>query len=285
MVAPVTLRGRAASPVRPGIVIKAVLTGQTPLLTGEIVTEASITSLHSTYQDLIKHENALRTRAKRLRGMTYPSFLKVFKFAHLLHLVELVREEPMEYPPATGNLYSVRKPNDVPEVVISMRRFFKITPLGAEDEKSWTNLCRAWIEQWPAPAKAEYMPPVYVPREPKPKEPKPEKVSKEALPFTPYKWSEESSIEEFGRLAAHLWKLGDLGIETRGVAGEVAILSAKMTGWIMEIDEALDDAKAISYTVAVRRYSKWLDLITATKEALLDQDIPRAIENLEALVG
>ena len=37
MTSPVTLRGRAATPVRPGLVVKSVLMGVTPLATGELV--------------------------------------------------------------------------------------------------------------------------------------------------------------------------------------------------------------------------------------------------------
>ncbi len=280
MTTPVTLRGRAATPVRPGLVVKSVLMGETPLATGEIVSEAAITDLHSAYQELIKRENAVRPRAKRLRGMTYPSFLKIFKFAQLLHLVELVREEPMQFPPPSGSLYSVRKPNG-PHVMISTRRIFKISSLGTADEKSWTNLCKAWIEDWPAPQKAEYLPPVYIPRPPKEKPSKLPPVAE----FTPYDWVAIPSTAEFKRLNDHLKLLGGLGLDTIGVADEVARLSHKMFGWTVEIEEGIEDARAIQHTEAVGKGENWLEHVTATKEALLDQDLPRAIENLEVLIA
>ncbi len=286
MTTPVTLRGRAATPVRPGLVVKSVLLGETPLATGELVTESAITDLHSAYQELIKRENTVRSRVKRLRGMTYPSFLKLFKFAQLLGLVELVREEPMQSPPPSGSLYSVRK-SDEPDglrVVFSVRRVFRLTSIGAQDERSWTNLCRAWIEAWPAPAKAEYLPPTYVPRAPKEKPPKAEKPPKEVLEFTPYEWVAESSIAEFGRLAEHLRLLDSLGFESPGMVSEVAKLSTKISGWVMELEEALYEARAIQYTAAIRRYEGWLALVIAAKEALLDRELLMAAEALDTIV-
>jgi len=185
MTTPVTLRGRAATPIRPGLVTKSVLMGETPLATGELVHEAAITDLHRAYMELIKRENTVRPRAKRLRGMTYASFLKLFKFSQLLNLVELVREEPMQFPPPGGPLISARKPNGI-HGVVSVRRVFKLTGIGAEDEKSWTNLCKAWIEGWSAPQKAEYLPPPYVPR-PRVRVPV-EEVPPEEVPIKPYVW-------------------------------------------------------------------------------------------------
>ncbi len=279
----VTLRGRAATPVRPGLVTKSVLMGETPLATGELVNEAAITDLHSAYQALVKNENTVRLKAKRLRGMTYPSFLKLFKFAQLLNLVELVREEPMQYPPPSGSLISARKPNGI-HAVVSVRRIFRLTSIGAEDERSWTNLCKAWIEGWSAPAKAEYLPPVYVPRERLPKPPKEEPP--EAVPeFTPYVWVAEPSTTQFESLAAHLRILDSLGLESLGVAGEVSKLTHNINGWIVVIDEGLDDAKAIQHYTAIRELEVWLSHVTTVREALLDQDIHRAIEGLEGLMS
>ena len=280
----VTLRGRAATPVRPGLVTKAVLLGQTPLATGELVSEASITDLHNAYKELVKRENMLRPRIKRLKPMTMQSFKTLFKFAQLLGLVELVREDPMEFPPPTGHLYSIRKPNDEVIAVISTRRIFKITPLGTEDERSWTNLCRAWIDKWPAPAKAEYLPPVYVPRERPPKPPK-EEPPELVLEFTPYELAAEPSTAQFSALAAHLRTLNALGLESPGVVEEVARLTHGASGWVVVTDEGLDDARAIRHYTAMHELEIWLSRITIVREALLDQDLPRAIESLDELTG
>ena len=281
MTTPVTLRGRAATPVRPGLVTKSVLLGETPLSTGELVTEAAITDLHSAYKELIRRENEVRPKAKRLRGMTAQSFKTLFKFAQLLNLVELVREEPMNFPPPGGPLYSVRKIDDEPRAVISARRIFKITPVGAEDEKSWTNLAKAWIEGWEAPQKAEYIPPPYVPRARKPPEAPPEVL----VTFTPYKWAAKPTASGFAELAEHLRVLDDLGLDSPGVADEVARLSTRISTWIMEIDETLDEVKSIHYTTGIARYTRWLERTTAVKEALLDQSLPKAIESLEELTS
>ncbi len=279
MTTPVTLRGRAATPVRPGLVTKSVLSGDTPLATGELVHEAAITDLHSAYQELIKRENTLRPRAKRLRGMTYPSFLKLFKFAQLLKLVELVREEPMQFPPPGGDLISARKPNGI-HAVISVRRIFKLTGVGAEDERSWTNLCRAWIENWPAPAKAEYLPPVYVPRPPRPKKP-----PEAALGFTPYEWQEPFSPESLGALAEHLRVLESLGIDFPGVAAEVSRLTGKISGWIVEAGEALDEVRPIGYASEIARFERIASILIVVRESLMDHNLGRAAERVEELAS
>ncbi len=274
----VTPRGRGATPVRPGLVTKGVLLGQIPLATGEIVTEAEITDLHSSYKELIKRENTLRPKAKRLRGMTYHSFLTLFKFAQLLNLVELVREEPMLFPPPGGSLFSVRKP-DGAEAVISSRRVFKLTAVGREDERSWTNLCRAWIDKWPAPEKIEYAPP-YVPPPPKPPvvPPIPEV-------FAPYKWMPTPSTARFKTLLAHLETMEAIGAAEPEIAAEIDRLSMLVSDWVMEIGDALDDARAINNTRAIRRLEPQLKAITALTEALMDGDLRRAITSLKELVG
>ena len=275
----VTLRGRGATPVRPGLVTKGVLMGQIPLATGEIVTEAAITDLHSSYKELIKRENTLRPKARRLRGMTYHSFLTLFKFAQLLNLVELVREEPMLYPPPGGSLYSVRKP-DGAEAVISARRVFRLTAVGKEDERSWSNLCRAWREQWPAPEKIEYAP-TYIPP------PKPPVAPPVAVPevFTPYKWMPTPSTARFKTLLAHLETMEAIGAGEPEIAAEIDRLSMLVSDWVMEIGDALDDARAISNTRAIRRLEPQLKSITALTEALMDGDLRGAITSLREIVG
>ncbi len=274
----VTPRGRGATPVRPGLVTKGVLLGQIPLATGELVTEAAITDLHSSYKELIKRENTLRPKAKKLRGMTAQSFKTLFKFAQLLNLVELVREEPMLYPPPGGPLYSVRKPDGV-EVVVSTRRVFRLTVIGREDERSWSNLCRAWIDKWPAPEKIEYAPP-YVP--PKPPIVKPPVEVPEV--FVPYRWIPTPSTARYKTLLAHLEVMENIGAAEPEIAAEIDRLSMLVSDWVMEIGDALDDARAINNTRAVRRLEPQFKSITALTEALMDGDLRRAITSLRELV-
>ncbi len=267
--------------MRPGLVTKGVLLGLIPLATGELVTEAAITDLHSSYKELIKRENTLRPKARRLRGMTYRSFLTLFKFAQLLNLVELVREEPMLYPPPGGPLFSVRKPDGEPRVVISGRRIFRLTAVGTEDERSWSNLCRAWIEKWPAPEKLEYAP-SYVPPE-KPPVVKPPVEVPEV--FTPYKWMPTPSTARFKTLLEHLETMEAIGAGEPEIAAEIDRLSMLVSDWVMEIGDALDDARAISNTRAIRRLEPQLKSITALTEALMDGDLRGAITSLREIVG
>ena len=276
----VTPRGRGATPVRPGLVTKGVLLGQIPLATGELVTEAAITDLHSSYKELIKRENTLRPKARRLRGMTAQSFKTLFKFAQLLNLVELVREEPMLFPPPGGQLYSIRKPDGV-EAVVSTRRVFKLTVIGREDERSWSNLCRAWREQWPAPEKIEYAPP-YVPPPRPPVERPPVEVPKV---FVPYKWMPRPTMARFKTLLAHLETMETIGAAEPEVAAEIDRLSMLVSDWVMEIGDALDDARAINNVRAIRRLEPWQRGITALTEALMDGDLPTAVASLRAVAG
>lgn len=270
------LRGRAGQPVRPGIVTKGVLLGQVPLATGEIVTEAAITDLHNAYKELIRRENAVRPKEKQLRGMTSFSFKTLFKFAQLLNLVELVREEPMELPPPGGPLYSIRKPDGV-HVVVSTRRIFRLTDVGREDERSWTNLCRAWIEQWPAPAKIEYAPPYAPPLEKPPKVVKPPKV------FIPYKWVSKPSSTQFKLLLAHFEEMQAIGIDNPVIASETDRLSMLIGDWLMEIGDDLEDARAINNLKAINVLEIWRKQVTIVSEGLMDRDLSRVIEGLKGL--
>lgn len=272
MVAP---RGRAAQPIRPGLTIKSVLLGQLPLRTGELVSEAAITDIHSAYKNLTKQENALRPKAKRLRGMTYRSFITLFKFAQLLGLVELVREEPMQYPPPGGDLLSVRKPDGI-HVAISVRRVFKLSALGAEDERSWTNLNRAWREGWPAPQKVE-VPPVPIPVPVKP-------PVKPPVVFAVFKWVATPSPRQYRLLLAHLERLDSIGIDNPDVASEIDRLASLIGDWIIAIEDDLEEAKSIQYTEAIHRYEHILGSLTVVSEALGDNDLTKAADALRELV-
>lgn len=281
----VTLRGRAAQPVRPGLVTKEVLLGNIPLRTGETVTEAAISDLHGAYAELVKQENRFRPKDKKLRGMTQFSFKTLFKFAQLLGLVELVREEPMQFPPPGGPLYSVRKPDGV-HVVESARRVFKLSEVGKEDERAWTNLCKAWREGWPIPSKVEYAPP-YVPPEEVPPPPPPVRRPPKRPPvpeFAPYKWVEVPSVRQFRFLLRHLENLQSLGMEAPGVAQEVDRLSMYVGSWLIEIEDSIEEAKAIGFLERVDKYEEWHRLVTALMEGLMDQDLGRTIEALKGLL-
>lgn len=272
-------RGRAASPLRPGFLVKKVLLGEVPLETGELVHEAAITDLHSAYKALVRRENSLRPKARQLRGMTAQSFKTLFKFVQLLDLVELVREEPMLYPPPKGRLYSVRVEAGVARVVTSTRRVFRLTDVGTEDELSWSDLRRAWQESWPAPQKLVEVP-VEVPVRVPPKKP-PVKVPV-AVPR--FRWIARPSMRQFGLLLRYLEELQAIGISDPEVKEKVDVYSMKIGDWALEIDDLLDDAKAIQNVKAIETYGFWKEHIGVVAEGLADRDIPRAIEALKELV-
>lgn len=271
------LRGRAAQPLRPGFIAKAVLSGDVPLTTGELVKEAAVTDIHSAYRFLTKQENLIRPRDKKLRGMTYRSFATLFRFAYLLGLVERVREEPMLFPPAHGTLLSIRKPNGA-HVVESKRIIYRLTSIGTQDELAWSNLCKAWIEGWPVPQKAEeVVPPV------PPIVERPPRVVKPPLEVVKLKWVEVPSIAQFKRLLKHLRGLQAIGIEDVDARGEVDRLSMRIGDWDIWTDDSLDDAKAAKHAQKIEKFTLWKKLIVEVMEGLMDEDLPRAIKGLEGL--
>lgn len=285
MVTPGALRGRAVMSIRPGLITKAVLLGQTPLATGELVTEASISDLGAAYKEAVKRENALRPKAKQIRGMTSYSFKTLFKFAQLLGLVELVKEEPMLYPPPGGPLYSIRKPDGV-HVVESTRRVFKITDTGREDELCWSNLCKAWRVGTVAPQKLE-VPLVTKPPPRKPPRRPPKKVPPVAplVPiFEPYVLGAKPTEEKLSGLLAHLEKLETLGIEAKGVASELSRITTGLDAWIVEADDMYEDARVLGIRRVMAEWMKIRDVLRVTAEALDERNITGAIALMKELV-
>ena len=262
----VMLKGRAITPVRPGLVVKHVLTGKIPLLpSGEIVSESSIVDLHRTYKELISMENASRPKSKQLRGMTYRSFLTLFKFSQLLGLVTFVREEPMQFPPPGGNLLSIRMPN---EIVVSVRRIFKISPLGAEDEMSWMNLCRAWRESWPAPQKVEYA----LPYRPPPEKVAPPPVVEEK-PWAPFRRVTRATSRQINLLVKHVAKLVDVGVKAPGVEHELERLASMMVDWSVEAEDAADRA---TNPKAAKYHSELKKLCDSAEAVFIARDLKKA---------
>jgi hypothetical protein len=145
------LRGRAASKVRVGHVIKGVLSGKIPDEQGRLVTEAAIVDVHHVYKQLVRAQND--TRHKKLKPMVYSSFVCQFRFAEKLGLVHLIRKEPLLFPPSNGHLYTFRV-HDGNIGEISQRHIYSLTPVGLADELSWTNLTQAYIQHWVAPQSA-----------------------------------------------------------------------------------------------------------------------------------
>ncbi len=270
------LRGRAASPIRPGFIVKDVLLGKIPLETGELVAEAAITDLHSAYKEMIRRENALRSKAKRLKGMTYRSFITFFKFSQLLGLVEKVREEPMRYPPPGKVLYRMEMVAGVMTTSPAVRKIYRLSSKGAEDERSWSDLRRAWQEDWPAPQKMVVVverPPVEKPLVPK----------KKPSLFPTFKWRPVPTTRQFGLLLRHLEQLNEIGIRDERVVKEVDTLSMKIGDWEIGIEDTLSDARAINNKPAIEKYERWQGHVTDVRVGLIDRDLGKSIESLRKL--
>jgi len=284
------LRGRAGQPLRPGLITKAVLSGEIPLRTnaadpGKLVVEASITDIHSTYKLLTNEENIVRPRDRKLRGMTYRSFVTMFHFAYLLSLVERVREEPMLFPPARGILLSIRKIDDVPQIVEAKRVIYKLTGIGIEDELAWTNLCKAWIEHWPVPQKVtEGLPPISVthPVMAPPVEEEPTIAAITVKPKRP-KLSETPSVTQFRKLLVYLRDLRDSGISAKEMHNELYDMSGATSDWAVWIEDSLETAANVKQKTKVVKFTKWNEHIKEATEGFLDDDITKIISSLEKL--
>lgn len=279
-----TLRGRAAQPLRPGFIVKAVLSGDIPLTSGEIVRQASITDVHQVYKYLTRQENITRPREKRLKGMSYLSFITMFRFARYMGLVEKVREEAMLFPPPGDPLLSIRKPDDVPEVVESKRVVYQLTKAGVEDEVAWSNLRKAWAEGWPVPQKAkEYAPtppPTYV--EPAKPEVPVEKVKVAKLKRP--KLAETPSVTQFRKLLSYLKSIQASGLGAKEIAKELYDVSGATSDWAVAIEDAMEAARRTGQKARLETLAKWNRYISEMAEGFLDDDLPRIIAALEEVV-
>jgi len=309
-------RGRGATPIRPGFVIKDVLSGKLPLLnpsggtTGELVSEACATDLHITYQTLIRTENHLRPRTKWLRGMTTESFGKLMRFARLMGLIELVKEEPMVYPPVSGNFYRVemeiiksgaKAGQKRPTAVISTRKMMRLTEKGKLEGRAWGDLRRAWQEDWELgiPVEESIIPlepePIQiVPEEPTREKPAVEKKPPVAKPvkkpaekpstetkWSPIKLSEYPTMTQLKKLIPHLKKLARISFQDGEVAQEVQKITYVLGDW----DVNLEDDIALSKDAAEKaKHTKWLNVVRRTYNSLADEKFQPAISALEELL-
>lgn len=141
-------RGKAFSQFRPGIIVKGVLTGNIPLETRNtipsFVSEACVTDLHQTYKAHLYRENLNRPKVKRLKGMTYESFAKWFRFSRYMGLVEKVREEPANMPKPMSRV--IRTPAGKLSIRRTSRIIYRLTDLGRTEERAWQDLASAWRE-------------------------------------------------------------------------------------------------------------------------------------------
>ncbi len=119
-VAPPRPRGGAAKPIRTGLFIRRWLVK---------VGEDTVIGTHQALKSEIGKYNLLRPRAKWLGAPTYESFVKYFGHLRRLHLVEFVRDEPLEY--GHPKMVSIRPPD---QVVPSTRRVYRLSAFGAAPE-------------------------------------------------------------------------------------------------------------------------------------------------------
>ncbi len=281
-----TQRGRAASPIRPGLITKQVLLGEIPLETGEHATEVAITDIHSAYKGVLNRHNQLRPRAKRLKGMTLSSFYTMFKFAQLLRLVELVRTEPMKFPPPKGSLYTVEKIGEEVRAIVSMRKIFRLTGIGRDDEKSWLDLTRAWKEGWSAPQKVEFVPPTEVPIPEEKLELRrrvPEVAPDAAIPK--FKWVVSPSQRQYGLLLNHLLVLEQLNQFRPDVIKHIDDLATRIGDWVIAIEDSLEDARTAENVHLIDRLTLEKSLLDQTFEGLMDRDLEKATTALRKLIG
>jgi len=272
------LRGRAASPIRVGFIVKGALRGNIPLETGELVREAAIVDLFGAYKGEVERVNALRTKPKKIRGMRWASFYTAFRFAKALGLVEIVREEPMLYPPPGDDLLRVEKVAGVATIVKSSRKVFRLTETGQIDEKCWSDLTTAYKESWaPGQPLAYAVPPPVRRRVPVVPE-----VPVEG--FRPYVWEELPSLSKFRTLLRHLSRLQDLGTEYPGVKEEVERLSMAIGDWIMDAEDSLETAKSINATTQIKMYGARLSLLKGLSDSLDKGDITEGMEILTTLI-
>ena len=290
--------GRARVPVRPGNTIKDVLMGKTPLITDEgskYVDNACIVDLHSTYKELIRQENELREKKKKLRWMTYSSFCHLFKFARYLGLVEFTHEEPMIHPPPHGHLYQIGKHDGV-HVRISKRRFFKLTDVGIQDERAWTDLCRAYKEGWVLPQKVEYEEPfIRQPLSPeekitvKPKKPKrrePVELAPGEIPteIPEEVWAIEPSLSEYKKLVDHLKTLQSIGVEKPEIKIALEELVKSLDPWIVFTLEAKGTSERRKDLEQYWRYKKESDNLYKLYDFVEELNIGNALLMLRTLI-
>jgi hypothetical protein len=126
------LRGRAASPYRPGLFVKDYLQSHG---------EAYIAEMHRAYKGSLGGRDVGPKHQRR--WPTYESFRKYFgvlvrhglvEFAHDGSLPEGKAGDTME----RNDLLSIRLDGE-PRVVTSVRRYFRLTPAGMADVRTWEN--------------------------------------------------------------------------------------------------------------------------------------------------
>lgn len=120
--------GRAAYPIRPGLIIQEYL-----LEHGG----ASISELHRHYKRLVREENARRARGKEIKPMHGASFRSYFHNCGRLGLVRAIGEKPIEGK-RTHGLLSIRGTMVVPSTQV----IYELTSAGRSSD-DWMDPVKA----------------------------------------------------------------------------------------------------------------------------------------------
>lgn len=313
MITSIKPRGRAASPIRPGLMVKQFLSGELPLADGRTVSEASIVELFNAYKSRVDYHNQFYERKHAIKGMNHRSFYTMFRFAQLLGLVEFVREEAADWH-RTGQITkssSLTRVERSPEtgrlsVRVSNRKVFKLTSIGELDVKSWLDLTRAWKEQWAAPqvvpipiykvadedivsediAKEEIMStqPAKRGRKLGSTAEKTQKTPAEKVVVPTLKLKTSPSAEEYRRLITHLEELQEFSASSVKVAREVERLTGQVGEWVVDLIETEEDAKNVGAKNRAGQLKKLRLALTEIDENLMDMDLQSAIDNLKKLL-
>jgi hypothetical protein len=265
--------------------------GKIPLDTGEYVTEAAITDIFKAYKSELGRVNDLRPRDKHIRGMRYSSFYTMFRFAILKGLVEMLREEEAAYNrkkiiTPENTLFRVEKIGDKPHIIISTRKVYKLSDVGYEDEKCWSDLTNAWKLNWGVGQKLDYELPTLTEEELEEEEEEEEKKIKAAKPipkdkkpagFTSIrpKWRDILTVKRGNDLISHLKILHSLGVNFPGVAKESDTISSLLADWIIDVEDRMKSSKKHDDII---KYQAWIDALNRASEELAE--IPLANENI-----
>lgn len=297
-------RGRAASPVRVGYIIKGVLSGELPLSTGELTNNAAIVDIYNAYKTQVDNINSTRMSNNRIMGMKSHSFYTVFRFAKKLGLVVHVRSEDMIYPPSGGPLLSIEKDNGGARVVDSRRKIYQLTSLGRNEVVPWGDLTGAFKQGWgpgieirpPAPPTTPVSKPVSKPvstsiptqasaqRPTATQRPARAGVKSKAKTFMPYKWSATPTLMRFSTLLKHLVDLSNIGVSNKDVATEMDRLSISIGDWSIDAEDSLEAAKSINNTSEITKQQRRMNIFNGMSEALENKELHEAIEMLNGLI-
>lgn len=142
--------------VRPGQVIRAILTRSQPVLPDNIlVDEATPSDMYRTYIELVKQANEDQAGETRQRGMSRHSFTSFLYQVKRLGLIVLVREEeavglPSDPRTPLLSIDGVRGNEPVPiserRVVAARRLYYRIGEGMARYTLAWNNIPKAYME-------------------------------------------------------------------------------------------------------------------------------------------